>query len=402
MKKYLIAILLILSLQAGVYAYDDMSLDPTFSGLDFENEHYFQSPTSVLDPEVRNVSKKRLENYDDGFDSQGRTYKQMKDGDMPLFKRCRLFLTKQAHKLVPSDTYQYVTNEDMDDDVDEKSDVKKEKKSIIEKLKFGKKKTVQDQQSSEQQSESGAIADSIKTEIETKDSPEGDISLETGISEQVTEKELMLDAPNVNFDEESGDMVATGRPVLYFPPQRTRVVADKMIYNQDSNILKGIGNVIVTKDGMPTHTDYIEIDMNEELMTADNVEAFTNLMIVDAQKAVQQNHKLVLLNGNFHSNESQIYRLSSRVVGPRFGNLIVDDEDMGLFFGNPEGNKIRLDIDKIYVNAGKNHDKFTVKKVKVYRKGKYWFTWPSLTAYTDKDRQYFEANYFWWSCRLYR
>lgn len=400
MKKYLITILFILSMGTAAYAYDDLSQDPAFAGLDFENEsHYFQPSSSIVDPEVRDASKRRrLEDYDDGYDSSANddsSLKKLKDGEMPFFKKCRLILTNQAHKLIPSDTYQYNPPElsDEDDEDDELLDNEQpKKKSFKDRFKFGKKKK-QAEQSDEQLSEGGTIADTIKSEIEKQESENDELSLATGISEHVTQKELTLDAPFVNFDEESGDIVATGRPVLYAPPQKTRVVADKMIYNQNSNILRAIGNVVVTKDGVPTKTDYLEIDMNEESITADNVESLTDLMIVDAEKAIQQNDTLILLNGNFHSDKSQIYKLSSRMIGPRFQNLIVDDQDMGLFFGGPEGNKIRLDIDRIYVNAGKNHDKFTLKKVRFYRKDKYWFTWPSITAYADKDREYFEANY---------
>ncbi len=396
MKKYLIAALLILSLQGISYAYDDMRMDPSFSGLDFENENYFRPAATIVDPDVRNTSKKsKLSGYDDGFDENGRTYDNIKGDDMPIFKKCRLFLTNQAHRLVPSDTYQYQPpqqDEFAEDEEDEDSiDKPKEKKSFLSKFKFGKKKSAQPETITDEASES-AISDSIKSEVEEK-VPDDNISLESGISKQVTQKELMLDAPNVNFDEETGDMVATGRPVLYIPPQKIKVVADKMIYNQDSNILKGIGNVIITKDGLPTKSDYVEVDMNEELITADNVEAMTTLLIADAEKAVQQNGTLILLNGNLHSDQSHVYRMSSRMVGPRFDNMIIPEEDLGLFFGNPEGNQIRLDIDKIYIDAAKNYDKFTAKKVKFYRKGKYWFTWPSITAYTDKDREYFEANY---------
>ena len=40
------------------------------------------------------------------------------------------------------------------------------------------------------------------------------LALEGGINEQVTEKQLILDSENINFDDETGDMIATGRPIL--------------------------------------------------------------------------------------------------------------------------------------------------------------------------------------------
>ena len=381
LKKYLIAALIIFALQTSVEAFDNIEFDPMYSTLDMESENYFQPSSTLANPDVKIREKKLSDDYDDGFDSVGRTHSELKDGDMPLFKRCRLILTKQAHKLVPSDDYPRATTEN--------------NPSFIDNIKFWNKKKKRTELVPNDTDQEGAIAQSIRSEVDAENTPSEDtLSLETGISEHVTEKELMLDAPNVNFDEESGDMVATGRPILYIPPQKAKVVADKMIYNQDSNILKGIGNVIVTKDGLPTKGEYMEIDMNEERMLMDNAETITNIMAVQAQKAIQENDKLILLNGNFHSDKSEIYRLSSRMVGPNFSNMILPEEaqNLDLFLGGAKG-KIRLDIDKIYVDARKNHDKFTAKGIKVYRKDKYWFTWPSFTAYTDKEHTYFEANY---------
>ena len=163
---------------------------------------------------------------------------------------------------------------------------------------------------------------SIQSETSSEIS-ENTLSLEGGVNEEVTERQLILDAENVNFDEDTGDMVATGRPVLILPPQNIKIVADKMTYNDDSNILKGIGNVIVFKDGMPTKGSYLEVDMNEETMVMDNVESISDTTIMDAKKAIQKDGLIILHDGNFHSEESQVYRLMSRMVGPRFQNMIV-------------------------------------------------------------------------------
>ena len=407
MRKYLIALLIIFAIQGSCAAYDDMRYDSMYSILDIENDNYFRPnvSNSLADPEVNDVSGKSVTNYNPGFENVGRQYRALDDDEYPLFKRCRLILTHKFRQLIPEEKPKYQTkpieetyDEEDDEDYFNYLDDEKEKKKVplSSRLKFWKKNKSEKVISSEAPlpTEDSSIVESIKSHID-EDVSDDTLSLETGISEHVTEKEMMLDAPNINYDEETQDMVATGRPVLYFPPQKVKVVADKMVYNQDSNIMRAIGHVVVYKDGLPTKSDYAEIDMNEEMMYMDNVEAMTRMMNIDAEKAIQQNDTLILLNGNFHSDESHVYKMSSRMVGPRFINMIIneDPEDLGLFFGDPSGNKIRMDIDKIYVDAQKNHDKFTAKHIKVYRKGKYWFTWPSLTVYTDKDRKSFEANY---------
>ena len=395
LKKYLFIILLVLAFSNSAFAVDVNGTDFAVTPADLNGEVFFRSPMSnkMIDPE------EDMKIYDYDFDTEspaGMGMKKLKDGEMPLFKQVRLYLTKKVHKIIPSDSVQPESlEEEIDADGQKVPEVSQnQQKSFKEKLKFWKKKNAQKPETGEQLiSEEGSIVDSIQNETFSLLPSEETLSLETGISEQVTEKELTLDAENVNFDEETSDMIATGRPVLNVPPQKATVIADTMIYNQDSNIIKGIGNVVVIKDGLPSTADYAEVDMNEETMFADNLASHTNLVILNAEKAIQQNDKLILTNGDLHSDVSNIYRMSSRMIGPRFDRMIVSEDEQALFFGDPTGNKISLDIDSIYVDAGKNHDKFTAKHIKVNRKGKRYFTWPSLTVYADKDREYFEANY---------
>lgn len=399
MKKYLFIILLVLAFSNSSYAVDVNGYDFAVTPADLDGENFYKSPMSntMVDPDTN------IKSYDYSFETDAHSggnmgMRDLKEGEMPLFKQVRLFLTKKARKIVPTD--EPVSDPSLLEDEDSETNKNntnsiKQNTTLKDKLKFWKKKETKTTEDTNNNLliEEGSLVESIQNEALTNIPSEETLSLETGISEQVTEKELTLDADNVNFDEETNDMIATGRPVLKVPPQNATIIADKMIYNQDSNIIKGIGNVVVIKDGLPSTADYAEVDMNEESMFMDNVETHTNLVILNAEKATQQNDKLILTNGNFHSDVSQIYRMSSRMIGPRFTNMIVPEEEQALFFGDPTGNHITLDIDKIYVDAGKNHDKFTAKHIEVRRKGKHWFTWPSITAYTDKDRTYFEANY---------
>lgn len=313
------------------------------------------------------------DDYDYAFDynssGMGLSTKELEGSNMPFVKQMRVKLTNKLMQEKTSTT----------------------QKTSENKFKFWGKKKVQEEQTETLPSESD-LTNSIQSETSSEISDDA-ISLEGGVNEEVTERQLILDAENVNYDDETGDMVATGRPILVLPPQNVKIIADKMTYNEDSNILKGIGNVIVFKDGMPTKGSYLEVDMNEETMVMDNMETISETTIMDAKKGIQKDGLIVLHDGNFHSEESQVYRLMSRMVGPRFQNMIVPREAQALFFGDPTGNNVRLDIDSIYVDARKNHDVFKAKGIKVYKDGKYLFRWPSLTAYTNKERDYFEANY---------
>lgn len=391
MKKFIFIIFFILCFTSSAYAYDEQYM-PAVTPADLDgSETFFKSPMRM--PDVRDVSggkpsasatgeqKDSISNFDDyAFDSYTSDYSDIDSDNMPLFKQVRLMAKYKLQNRGSSSK--------------KSSGIPLKMSDVWKKMKFWQKEPeVQaSDESSELITEEGSIADSIHNETSAVDNSDT-LSLEGGVNEQVTEKELQLDSEFVNYDEETGDIVATGRPVLYIPPQDTRVIADKMTYNEDSNILKGIGHVYVVKNGMPAKADYMEVDMNEESMVMDNIEAKTNTIIMNAKHAVQKNSLLILTEGNLHSDESQIYRMSSRMVGPRFTSMILDDDQKSMFFGDPTGNQLHFNVEKIYVEGRKNHDVFTLKNIEIRRKGKYWFTWPSLTAYTNKDRNYFEANY---------
>lgn len=377
MKKFLLITSLILLFSNASYAVQDEVIVPSVTPADLEDETFFKSPLNNVMPEIREVT-----GYDSySFDYQGKEYKELDPDKMPLFKQMRIRITNS------------MMGYDAEGNLKQQKDITKDSfVQVFQKMKFWDKK--QNDETAVENSPfvpaEGSIAESIQSEIEAS---EQTVSLEGGINKQVTEKQLQLDSENVTYDEETGDMVATGRPVLFLPPQNIKIIADKMTYNQDSNILKGHGHVIVLKDGLPTTSDYIEVDMNEETMQMDNLETITETMNMSAEKGVQKDSLLIFTNGNFHSDKSEIYRMSSRMVGPRFSNMILDDVDQSLFFGDPSGNKLNFDIEELYVEAKKNHDVIKAKNIDISRSGKFWFHWPSLTVYTNKERDYFEANY---------
>ena len=390
MKKLLFITLLILIFSNSSYA-----KEKEFQPIVVEQEKpttFFKSSFEPVDAKMEQDFGMDLNYMFADGNNRGRGYGDLREGDLPVFKKYRLYLQKKWRGLSfnapePEPVY--------DEETGEMIKVKPEKSNKTTFLsRFKRKSKAEETNTDIATGLDGAIADSIKTETSNNE-PEGDIiSFETGISKHITEKELTLDADNVSYDEETGDMIATGRPSLYLPPQRTRVVADKMTYNQDSDILKGIGNVVITKDGISTTADYIEVDMNEETIISDNVTSSTNTFIIDAKKAVQQDDLLILTDGRMHSDKSEIYRMSSRMIGPQFTSMILDEDDKSAFFGDEEvGTHIHLSVDKLYVEARKNHDMFIAKKIGLYRKDKKWFSWPSLTVYTNKERNYLEANY---------
>ena len=386
MKKYLLIMVLALAISSPSHAmdsadvYDPSAFDST--GEYLQDQRFFESPASMVMPEVKNVGKRDYTDY--AFEQRAGgsgEYKEIDPDKMPLFKKVRLSVQHKISSRVEERERRIESGED---------------KGLLEKLKFWDKDKNATENLSEAEklmlSEQGSIVESIQKEMTSEDSSDA-IALESGVSKHVTEKEMVLDSDKITYDDESGDMIAHGRPHLSFPQQGLKVLSDTMLYNQDSNILKGYGDVVVFKGQMPTKADSFEIDMNEETMIMSNIAAYTEEFIMDADKAMQKDSKLYFENGYLHSDVSKIHRFHSRMVGPRFWDMIVDPEKQALFLSDPTGNDLHLDIDEVLVDARSNHNKYIAKKIRISKNGKHKFTWPKMTIFTDKEGGNFEANY---------
>ena len=387
MKKYLLIMILALAFSNPSYAVDGEAAyeDPgafDTTGEYLQDQKFFESPNSLIMPEIKGPE---FDYSDYAFERRsGGTgeYSAIDENNMPMFRKMRLTIQNKISSRVEAREKRLESGDD---------------KSLLEKVQFWKKSEKNKENLTEAEklmlTEQGSIVDSIQKEMVSEDTPVDAVALESGVSKQVTEKEMVLDSDKITYDEETGDMVAHGRPSLEFPQQKLRVLSDTMLYNQDSNILKGYGNVILYNGQMPTKADSFEIDMNEETMHMSNISTLSDAFIMDASKAMQKDSKLIFENGYLHSDISEIHQFHSRMVGPRFWDMIIEPEAQALFLCDPEGNDVHLDIDEIYVDARKNHNKYVAKNIKVSKNGKHRFTWKKLTMFTDKEGGNFEANY---------
>lgn len=357
MKKY-VALTILLTLLSGMSYADEVIANPS--------DIIFRSSLTDI---VQDVSDPPENHNDIGF-------REIDPARMPFFKQMRLRLTNK---------YLDVTTRE--------ERAKANNYNYTPKWKFWDKNRGQYipiAQAKPEVEEDSEIREVIDAEAA---SPVSDLSFQSGINTEVTEHQLILDADNFNFDDETGDMIATGRPILELPPQNTTVIADVMTYNEDGNILKGIDNVVVTKDGKPLLGNYLEIDMNEETMFMDKLVMKSETMNMRAERATQKEGLVILNNGSIYSDKSSISRIATQMTGPRFEDMIVAPEAKALFFSNPEGNNLSIHIDSINIDARKNHDIFKIKNAKFYHKDKYLFRIPRMTAYTNKQHDYFEGNY---------
>lgn len=226
----------------------------------------------------------------------------------------------------------------------------------------------------------------------TAEQEEGQLELSGGVKEVVAQKDIVLDCDKMNYDEATSDLEATGHPVLSFPPQGVTIKADKLIYNTVSNIIKAYDNVEIIKDGSSIFGDYIQINMNDETSIVTNMNTSKMNMEINAKSVTAEEDSIILEDGTMRGDKHYMLVLRSRMIGPRLEHMLINEEDRSSLSGE-DGLHVQVKADEIYVTAKKDHDIVKVKNADIYYEDNHLFRFGNFTAHTNKNHEYFEANY---------
>ncbi len=366
MKKSFLITALILSLTSQAVLSAELIKSPE----DLEevfNDSFYESPISAPMPKVERI--------------EGSTMPPC--NGMPVFKKVRIKLTNKIREKDYKKTLELIEQEKQRQAEMEA----KELEELNKELNINYKK--------EETSESSSKVDAKgKKENKAEVDSEKTLELEGGVKEHVTSNDVTLDADNIDYDDKTMDIIATGSPVLFFPPQNVTIKADKLVYNNVSNVLKAYGKVEVIRDGHSVFGDYLQINLNEENAFMDNIETKASMLTVRARKSEMEDDKIILHNGKMSSEESYILDFHTKMIGGnQFNRMIIDDEERSSITDEVGNTAINIKAKDVIFNAKRDHDVITLKKAQINYGDTKLFTIPSITAHTNKKREFFDANY---------
>ena len=368
MKKNLLITLLILFATSVPSKGAELIKSPEDLETLFE-ETFYESPTSFAAPKVEV--------------QEGSNIKPVRG--MPLFKKTRIKITNYLREKNYKETLEQIEKERQLQEQEEADELEQ----LNQELNINVDKSDKTTDVSKDKKNKKDEQEDVKNSGDTKA-----LELEGGVKKQVTSNDVMLDADNVDYDDKTMDITATGSPVLVFPPQNVTIKADKMVYNKASNILKAYGNVEVIRDGRSAFGDYMQINMNEEDAFMDNTRSKVSMMTVNAEKSEMKDDTLTLHNGKFTSDESYFLNFHTRMIGGNnFNSMLIDDDDRSTLSGETGQTAIHVKAKDIYVNAKRDHDVITLKKANINYGDVNIFNWPSITIHTNKKHEFFDANY---------
>jgi len=205
--------------------------------------------------------------------------------------------------------------------------------------------------------------------------------------------QAILDCETMQYFAEKTELQADGHVVMVFPKNNSSMKADKVVYNQTSNLIKAYGNVVLINDGKELFGDYMQIDMNEENGFMDNPASDLFQIRCRAKKGYMYGDKIIQEQGSLYVTKKTMINLKAEMFGPDLDTMYVNPEDKSAYMKDSHGEKFRIKTNDLIINAKKDHDTVTLRHAEIYFNERKIGTVPTITMHTDKNQNYVEADF---------
>lgn len=213
------------------------------------------------------------------------------------------------------------------------------------------------------------------------------------VEEPVTKDQAILNCDVMEYFAQRTELEANGHAVMVFPENDSIIKADKMIYNQTTNLLKAIGNVVLINDGQEMFGDYLQIDMNEENAFMDKpVTDFFQVHAI-AKKGYMYGDKIIQEQGSMYVTKKTMINVKSDMFGPDLDTMFVEGKDKSYYMKDSHGEKFKIKTNDLIINGKDEHDTITLKHAEIYFNERKIGTVPSITMHTNKAQDYIEADF---------
>lgn len=216
---------------------------------------------------------------------------------------------------------------------------------------------------------------------------------EAVVEEEVPKNQAVLDCETMEYFADRTELEADGHVVMFFPKNNSTIKADRMIYNQTSNLVKAFGNVVLISDGKELYGDYMQVDMNEENAFMDSPVTDIFQIRARAKKGYMYGDKIIQEQGSMYVTKKTMINVENEMFGPNLKWMYVPEEDRGYYKKEGHGDKFKIKTNDLIINSKKEHDNVTLKHAEIYFNDKKVGTVPTITLHTNKNQDYLEADY---------
>lgn len=205
--------------------------------------------------------------------------------------------------------------------------------------------------------------------------------------------QAILDCDLMQYFAERTELQADGDVVMFFPENNSTIRADRLIYNQTSNVIKAFGHVVLIKDDKQVFGDYMLVDMNEENALMDEPKTDVFQVRSHAKKGYLYGDKLIQENGDLLVTKKTMINMRSEFFGPDLSMMYIADKDKSFYKKDSQGELFRIKTNDLIINSKAEHDTISLKHAELYVNEKKICSIPSVTLHTNKAQDYVEADY---------
>ena len=136
--------------------------------------------------------------------------------------------------------------------------------------------------------------------------------------------DVLVDSDSIEYFPERHEFEALGNAKVSFPSENSVLLADRIVFNHDTNYIKGYDNVVLIKEGQKVTGDYIQVNLNEDNAMMTNPVLNHMLIKIRAKQAIVNDAQTEALDGVVTFNEKASYKFISRPVF-NFHEPMMDD-----------------------------------------------------------------------------
>lgn len=393
-------------LPGSAYAFEDLydsaytgEITPEQAELIEIQKFFYEAPIIT-----REISKKS--NVEDLKDPYIKDY-----GGTPIFKQLRIkatnyFKTKNHEEYLKEKKFQEEEFKRLEKELEEETslqdlqqknlenffDVGNKKSDYVdEKKKFTLFRRHKNEAETEQDSDMNNK--NSQQAVENDPKSEDSVKIEGGVKKIEAEKDVILDCEVVNYLEETNEVEALGRPVLKFPAQETTLIADRITYNVESNIIKAFGNVVVIKNGQKMLGDFLQININEENSFITDLRSPQPNVTVYANRANASDDLVELEDGKLASEHSYILKLKTHSNRVKFERMIIPEASRSHLDDLTGHAKLKIVAKNVKVTANDEHDVFKLEDAIVQAEDTKLFKIKKIGFHTNKHHNYVETDF---------
>lgn len=230
---------------------------------------------------------------------------------------------------------------------------------------------------------------SIKSKLSKKKDKKKTETGDEDISKGVTK--INIDSDTIEYFPERKEIEAVGNAVITLPENGSTLSADKLIFNQDTAVLTGHGNVRLTRATQVLDGEFIRINLNEDNALLDKPISENQFFTLRAEVANLKGKDIFMENGILKMKSDERVAIGtgsfSQFVDPQLREV-----PKTFYLKEKYNDQYTLKAKEIIIDSTKDHDVIYAKNADLYMKEMKVQSSGLIKLITDKKQQYVETN----------